>query len=150
MWYRRPLDIDDDQLESVQLNQTARTQPRHETTPEDPGWGGDDHGDCDVYGQGVAHRDSLHTQPKPDGPTERSINQVILVGRVGTDPQIRGSESRPITTFSLATNSVWKTQNTHWTWRLSLAEQGGLAQRGRVQARVKGVHLQQSVQGGGD
>ena len=38
LWYRRPLDIDDDQLESVQLNQTARTQPRHETTPEDPGW----------------------------------------------------------------------------------------------------------------
>ena len=33
------------------------------------------------------------------------------MGRVGTDPQIRGSESRPITSFSLATNSVWKTQN---------------------------------------
>ena len=110
LWNKRPLDIDDDQLESVQLKQAGRTQPRHEK-PEEAGWGGADHGDGDEYGQGVANRDSLHTQPKPDGPTERSLNQVVLMGRVGTDPQIRGSESRPITSFSLATNSVWKTQN---------------------------------------
>ena len=40
------------------------------------------------------------------------INLVhTLLGRVGTDPQIRGSEERPVTSFSLATNSVWKTAN---------------------------------------
>ena len=46
-----------------------------------------------------------------EGPGERSINQVVLMGRVGTDPQIRGSEEKPITTFTMATNSMWKTQN---------------------------------------
>merc|ERR1719341_1453971 len=107
LWNRRPLDIDDDQLESFQLKQTDSNRARQ--TPEEPAWGGGDYGEGD--GHGVAQRDSLHTQQKRDGPSERSINQVILMGRVGTDPQIRGKEDRPITTFSLATNSVWKTQN---------------------------------------
>ena len=43
-----------------------------------------------------------------DGPNEKSINSVTLLGRVGMDPQLRGSEEKPITTFSLATNSTWR------------------------------------------
>ena len=46
-----------------------------------------------------------------EGPTEKSINQVTLLGRVGMDPQIRGSEDKPVTTFSLATNSSWRNVN---------------------------------------
>ena len=103
---RRPLDIDDDQLETVSLKQPGRSQHSR-----------GDAGDSDVYGdmggqdQGSNSRDSLHSQPKTDGPSERSINQVTLLGRVGSDPQIRGTEAKPVTSFSLATNAVWKTQN---------------------------------------
>lgn len=50
---------------------------------------------------------------------EKSINQVTLLGRVGTDPQIRGSETNPVLIFTLATNSNYKygsevRQKTEW------------------------------------
>lgn len=35
---------------------------------------------------------------------ERSVNKVTLIGRVGRDPEVRGSQSRPVTMFSLATS----------------------------------------------
>lgn len=56
------------------------------------------------------------------GPTERSINQVTLLGRVGGEPQQRGRQEAPVTVFSLATNSTWKNPNplpheSEWTTR---------------------------------
>ncbi|CAG9091248.1 hypothetical protein JYU34_009633 [Plutella xylostella] len=36
--------------------------------------------------------------------TEKTINQVTLLGRVGADPQKRGTEERPVVNFSLATH----------------------------------------------
>jgi len=41
---------------------------------------------------------------------EKCINQVTLLGRIGQDPQIRGSQSKPVTTFNLATNTSWRTE----------------------------------------
>lgn len=41
---------------------------------------------------------------------EKSLNQVTLLGRVGSDPQIRGSEERPVVVFSMATNIRYKTE----------------------------------------
>ena len=46
-----------------------------------------------------------------EGPGEKGINQVTLLGRVGLEPQIRGSEDSPVTTFNLATNSSWRNIN---------------------------------------
>ena len=122
LFYKRPLDIDDDQLESIQIKSRQTQQQRQQWSDreEDSRFAAGDGDGCgqsasgggyDNYGKSAGQKDSLHTQTKKDGPTERSINQVILMGRVGADPQIRGTEARPITTFSLATNSVWKTQN---------------------------------------
>ena len=42
---------------------------------------------------------SLNTESDGDqysGPKEKSINCVTLLGRVGTSPQTRGSESKPV------------------------------------------------------
>ncbi|XP_039294682.1 single-stranded DNA-binding protein, mitochondrial [Nilaparvata lugens] len=39
---------------------------------------------------------------------EKSINHVTLLGRVGADPQKRGTEQHPVVVFSLATNTNYK------------------------------------------
>ncbi|XP_046431719.1 single-stranded DNA-binding protein, mitochondrial isoform X1 [Neodiprion fabricii] len=39
---------------------------------------------------------------------EKSLNQVTLLGRVGTDPQKRGSIEHPVITFSMATHTNYK------------------------------------------
>ncbi|KAJ8675584.1 hypothetical protein QAD02_011370 [Eretmocerus hayati] len=39
---------------------------------------------------------------------EKSINQVMLLGRVGADPQKRGNEEHPVVVFSLATHLNYK------------------------------------------
>ncbi|XP_026477967.1 single-stranded DNA-binding protein, mitochondrial-like [Ctenocephalides felis] len=39
---------------------------------------------------------------------EKSINNVTLLGRVGAEPQKRGSEEHPVVTFSVATHSNYK------------------------------------------
>jgi len=39
---------------------------------------------------------------------ERSLNQVTLLGRVGADPQCRGTPEHPVTLFSLATTLTFK------------------------------------------
>jgi single-strand DNA-binding protein len=42
-----------------------------------------------------------------------SVNKVILVGNLGSDPEIRNtSDGREIATFSLATSESWKDKNT--------------------------------------
>lgn len=41
----------------------------------------------------------------------RSVNKVILIGNVGQDPEVRYTSSGlPVTTFSVATNEVYKDQ----------------------------------------
>ncbi|XP_059470937.1 single-stranded DNA-binding protein, mitochondrial [Neocloeon triangulifer] len=39
---------------------------------------------------------------------EKTINQVTLLGRVGSDPQKRGNEEHPVVIFSLATHLNYK------------------------------------------
>ncbi|KAK2190081.1 hypothetical protein NP493_90g05059, partial [Ridgeia piscesae] len=36
------------------------------------------------------------------------VNQVTLIGRVGQDPVIRGSQEKPVTLFQLATSQSFK------------------------------------------
>ncbi|XP_025268816.1 single-stranded DNA-binding protein, mitochondrial isoform X2 [Camponotus floridanus] len=51
---------------------------------------------------------------------EKSINNVTLLGRVGADPQKRGSSEHPVIIFSLATHTNYKyetgnyMQKTEW------------------------------------
>lgn len=40
------------------------------------------------------------TVPRP------GINQVTLLGRVGTEPTVKGSDENPLISFSLATNTL--------------------------------------------
>lgn len=40
-----------------------------------------------------------------------AINQVTLLGRVGGDPQKRGSEEHPVVVFSLATHQSFLNNN---------------------------------------
>lgn len=37
-----------------------------------------------------------------------AINQVQLLGRVGANPQLRGNETTPVVTFSMATHTNYK------------------------------------------
>lgn len=42
----------------------------------------------------------------------RGLNKVLLIGRVGRDPEMRYTPSgRPVTTFSLATSRTWNTSD---------------------------------------
>lgn len=51
---------------------------------------------------------------------EKSLNQVTLLGRVGIEPQLRGTDSNPVVVFTVATNSSYKyetgevEQKTQW------------------------------------
>ncbi|MCL4150331.1 UNVERIFIED_CONTAM: hypothetical protein GTU68_021973, partial [Idotea baltica] len=40
-----------------------------------------------------------------------AFNQVILLGRVGNNPETRGTEANPVVTFSLATNINYSKDN---------------------------------------
>ncbi|XP_003401943.1 single-stranded DNA-binding protein, mitochondrial [Bombus terrestris] len=42
---------------------------------------------------------------------EKTINQVTLLGRVGSDAQKRGTEDHPVVIFSLATHSNYRYMN---------------------------------------
>ncbi|XP_013777394.1 single-stranded DNA-binding protein, mitochondrial-like [Limulus polyphemus] len=52
--------------------------------------------------------------------TEKSLNQAMLLGRVGIDPQLRGTDTNPVVVFTLATNTNYKfetgeiQQKTQW------------------------------------
>ena len=39
---------------------------------------------------------------------EKSVNSVTLLGRVGVNPQLRGTETHPVVAFSLATNIQYR------------------------------------------
>ncbi|XP_028177435.1 single-stranded DNA-binding protein, mitochondrial [Ostrinia nubilalis] len=61
--------------------------------------------------------------------SEKTINQVTLLGRVGADPQKRGSEAHPVINFPLATHFHYKyesgdiLQRTDWH-RVSIFKPG--------------------------
>ena len=40
--------------------------------------------------------------------SEKSINNITLLGRVGINPQLRGTEAHPVVSFSLATNIQYR------------------------------------------
>ena len=40
--------------------------------------------------------------------SEKSLNSVTLLGRVGVNPQLRGSDNHPVVAFSLATNIQYR------------------------------------------
>ena len=97
-FFRRPLDLDDEHIETVPLGDedtlTSKKMPS-------------------------AHSDMFPPSAEYDGPKERGLNSVTLMGRVGSDPTLRGSEEQPVTTFSLATNLYWRSgsewrEKTEW------------------------------------
>ncbi|EDS32832.1 single-stranded DNA-binding protein, mitochondrial [Culex quinquefasciatus] len=45
---------------------------------------------------------------------EKTVNTVTLLGRVGADPQKRGSEAHPVVTFSVATHSNYRYDSGDW------------------------------------
>ncbi|KAK8772755.1 mitochondrial single stranded DNA-binding protein [Amblyomma americanum] len=61
----------------------------------------------------------LYCEERP-ATLEKSINQVTLLGRVGIEPQLRGSDANPVVVFTLATNSNYRyetgevQQKTQW------------------------------------
>ncbi|EEC13279.1 single-stranded DNA-binding protein, ssb, putative, partial [Ixodes scapularis] len=44
------------------------------------------------------------------------INQVTLLGRVGIEPQLRGSDATPVVVFTLATNSNYRYETGMTQW----------------------------------
>ncbi|XP_034938373.1 single-stranded DNA-binding protein, mitochondrial [Chelonus insularis] len=48
---------------------------------------------------------------------EKTLNQVSLLGRVGGDPQKRGSEEHPVVIFSLATHTNYKVEGGDYVQR---------------------------------
>uniref|UniRef100_A0A1L8DWM5 Putative single-stranded dna-binding protein n=1 Tax=Nyssomyia neivai TaxID=330878 RepID=A0A1L8DWM5_9DIPT len=46
---------------------------------------------------------------------EKTVNNVTLLGRVGVEPQMRGSEDHPVVTFSLATHENYKYESGDWS-----------------------------------
>ncbi|XP_055677349.1 single-stranded DNA-binding protein, mitochondrial [Lutzomyia longipalpis] len=46
---------------------------------------------------------------------EKTVNNVTLLGRVGVEPQIRGTEEHPVVTFSLATHENYKYESGDWS-----------------------------------
>ncbi|GFT47302.1 single-stranded DNA-binding protein, mitochondrial [Nephila pilipes] len=54
------------------------------------------------------HRIRLFCEESPRINLEKSVNHVVLLGRVGIDPQLRGTESKPVVVFTLATNTNFK------------------------------------------
>ncbi|KAH8312480.1 hypothetical protein KR044_010995, partial [Drosophila immigrans] len=48
---------------------------------------------------------------------EKTVNNVTILGRVGADPQLRGSQEHPVVTFSVATHTNYKYENGDWAQR---------------------------------
>ncbi|CAH0628797.1 unnamed protein product [Chrysodeixis includens] len=77
---------------------------------------------------GLQHLHSSATQHNVQK-QEKTINQVTLLGRVGADPQKRGSEEHPVINFPLATHYSYKyesgdvLQRTDWH-RVSIFKPG--------------------------
>lgn len=73
---------------------------------------------CSV--RGVADEAATQGRYMPVLTGERGVNKVTLIGRLGRDPEVRGSADNPVTVFSLATSQTFKTpddtyqQQTEW------------------------------------
>ena len=101
--YRHTVEMDDaDLLETDSKRESGRGSRPRSLDVVDSQLGGTE--SLSDWGKGHERE-----QP-PRTPQEKCLNQVTLLGRVGQDPQIRGSQAKPVTTFSLATNSVWRTE----------------------------------------
>ncbi|XP_055375333.1 single-stranded DNA-binding protein, mitochondrial [Condylostylus longicornis] len=48
---------------------------------------------------------------------EKTINSITLLGRIGADPQKRGTDQHPVVTFSLATHNNYKYESGDWAQR---------------------------------
>uniref|UniRef100_A0A8D8YKP8 Single-stranded DNA-binding protein, mitochondrial n=1 Tax=Cacopsylla melanoneura TaxID=428564 RepID=A0A8D8YKP8_9HEMI len=57
---------------------------------------------------GVRHEGTYDTEEALPNTLEKTINQVTLLGRVGANPQKRGTEEHPVVIFSLATHINYK------------------------------------------
>lgn len=44
----------------------------------------------------------------------KSVNKIILVGRLGSDPELRDAGNNKVATFSLATSRSWKNKEDKW------------------------------------
>lgn len=70
----------------------------------------------------IRHEGTIPTEEALPEILEKTINQVTLLGRVGADPQKRGTEQHPVVIFSLATHINFRnerekgtlTQKTEW------------------------------------
>jgi len=80
----------------------------------------------------------------------KSVNEVILVGTVGKDPEVRYSQNgTPVASFSLATNERFKDRNDEWQdrteWHNIVAWQRLPEIVGGVRCkRIQGVHRRQA------
>ena len=101
--YRRTLEMDDADLDSSSSSGSGTRNRRRTLDLDDSQLGGTE--SLSEWGKGQDRE-----QPGAHTPREKCLNQVTLLGRIGNDPQIRGSQAKPVTTFSLATNSVWRTE----------------------------------------
>ena len=110
--YRRTLEMDDADLEggADSSSGSGTRNRRRRLDLDDSQLGGTE--SLSEWGKGQDREQPAHT------PREKCLNQVTLLGRIGQDPQIRGSQAKPVTTFSLATNSSWKTDDySEWQTR---------------------------------
>ncbi|XP_017469559.1 PREDICTED: single-stranded DNA-binding protein, mitochondrial [Rhagoletis zephyria] len=48
---------------------------------------------------------------------EKTVNNVTILGRVGADPQMRGSVEHPVVMFSVATHANYRYENGDWAQR---------------------------------
>lgn len=79
------------------------------------------------------------------------INKVILIGRLGADPEIRYTQDGSmVTTFRVATDESWKDKNGEWVQRTEwhrVVTFGPLAERcGNQLAKGKLVYLEGKLQ----
>ncbi|XP_036228968.1 single-stranded DNA-binding protein, mitochondrial [Bactrocera oleae] len=48
---------------------------------------------------------------------EKTVNNVTILGRVGADPQLRGSVEHPVVMFSVATHTNYRYESGDWAQR---------------------------------
>ncbi len=52
-----------------------------------------------------------------------SLNKVLLIGRLGVDPEIKQMvNGKSVARLSLATSQSWKDKNTYWRKQISVQE----------------------------
>jgi single-strand DNA-binding protein len=93
----------------VRTVKTAATPSPKKSAPV--GGGADD--DASFLGEAAAGGESdVLPEPSPSTGRERSLNRIQLIGRVGADPKVGGTERHKVVTFNLATNEYAGTNTT--------------------------------------